>query len=300
VVGERNRMRIKNKIGERIFNVFNILLMIVLMILCLYPFLYVVFASISDPTAVVQHRGLLLWPIGFNPGAYGMVFDNPMILIGYANTLFYVVVGTTINIILTSLGAYGLSRGNVMLKNPIMFLITFTMFFSGGLIPIYLLVMGVGMLNTRWALVIPNAINAYNLIIMRTSFGSVPVSLEESAKIDGANDFTVLFRIILPLSMPVVAVMILFYGVGHWNAWFNAMIYLRKRELYPLQLILREILIANSTDSMMTSVSTMDKEPIGETIKYATIVVATLPILFIYPFLQKYFVQGVMIGAIKE
>ncbi len=293
-------MRIKNKIGERIFNVFNILLMIVLMILCLYPFLYVVFASISDPTAVVQHRGLLLWPIGFNPGAYGMVFDNPMILIGYANTLFYVVVGTTINIILTSLGAYGLSRGNVMLKNPIMFLITFTMFFSGGLIPIYLLVMGVGMLNTRWALVIPNAINAYNLIIMRTSFGSVPVSLEESAKIDGANDFTVLFRIILPLSMPVVAVMILFYGVGHWNAWFNAMIYLRKRELYPLQLILREILIANSTDSMMTSVSTMDKEPIGETIKYATIVVATLPILFIYPFLQKYFVQGVMIGAIKE
>lgn len=293
-------MWIKKSIGERVFDVFNAILMILMMVICLYPFLYVVFASISDPTAVVQNRGLLLWPVGFTVDAYGMVFDNPMISIGYGNTIFYVLVGTAINIILTSMGAYGLSRRNVMLKNPLMFMITFTMFFSGGLVPTYLLVRDLGMLNTRWALIIPGAISAYNLIIMRTSFAGVPVSLEESAKIDGANDFTVLFRIILPLSMPVVSVMVLFYGVGHWNSWFSAMIYIRNRDLYPLQLVLREILIANSTDTMTTDIGTVDKVPVGETIKYATIVVATVPILFIYPFLQKYFVKGVMIGAIKE
>lgn len=186
-----------------------------------------------------------------------------------------------------------------MWKNPIMFLIVFTMFFNGGLIPTYLLVNNLGLLDSRWALIIPSAMSAYNLIIMRTSFQGIPVSLEESAKLDGANDFTVLFRIVLPLSMPVVAVMILFYGVGHWNSWFNALIYLRTRDLYPLQLILREILITNSTDSMMTGVGGADKMPIGETIKYATIIVATIPILLLYPFLQKYFVKGVMIGAIK-
>jgi putative aldouronate transport system permease protein len=200
---------------------------------------------------------------------------------------------------MTSFGAYALSRQHVMWKNPVMFLIVFTMFFSGGLIPTYLLIQDLGMLNTRWALIIPSAMSAYNLIIMRTSFQSVPVSLEESAKLDGASDFTVLFRVILPLSMPVVAVMILFYGVAHWNSWFSALIYLRKRELYPLQLILREILITSSTESMMTSVGGADKTPIGETIKYATIIVATGPILLLYPFLQKYFVKGVMIGAIK-
>jgi putative aldouronate transport system permease protein len=293
-------MHIKKSMGERAFDVFNTMLMILLMIVTLYPFLHVFFASISDPTAVVQHRGLLLHPIGFTTGAYKLVFKNPMIPIGYRNTLIYVLVGTAINIFMTTLGAYGLSRKNVYFKNHIMFLITFTMFFSGGLIPTYLLVRDLGMTDTRWALLIPNAISAYNLIIMRTSFEGVPVSLEESAKLDGANDFTVLFRIILPLSMPVVAVMVLFYGVGHWNSWFNAMIYLRDRQLFPLQLVLREILISNSTDTMIAGSAGLDREPIGETVKYATIIVATVPILFIYPFLQKYFVKGVMIGAIKE
>jgi putative aldouronate transport system permease protein len=187
-----------------------------------------------------------------------------------------------------------------MLKNPIMMLIVFTMFFSGGLIPNYLLVSELGMLNTRWALIIPGAISTYNLIIMRTSFQGIPASLEESAKIDGANDFTILFRIILPLSLPIVSVMILFYGVSHWNAWFNALLYLRDRDLYPLQLVLREILITNSTDSMTTGASDIDKALISETIKYAAIIVATVPVLFLYPFLQKYFVKGVMIGAVKE
>lgn len=286
-------------IGERIFDFFNSLFMILLCLATLYPFLYVLIASLSDPAWAVQQRGLIWFPHGFNLDAYKLVFDNPMIKTGYMNTLFIVVVGTAINVFMTALGAYGLSRQNVMWKNPIMFFIVFTMFFSGGLIPTYLLVTNLGMLDTLWALIIPGAVSAFNLIIMRTSFQGIPISLEESAKLDGANDFTVLFRIILPLSMPVVAVMILFYGVGHWNSWFSAMIYLRNRELFPLQLVLREILITNSTDSMMTSVGAADKMPIGETIKYATIIVATIPILLLYPFLQKYFVKGVMIGALK-
>jgi len=294
-------MHIKKGIGDWVFDIFNLILMVFLMIITLYPFLHVFFASISDPAAVVQHRGLLLKPIGFTTGAYKLVFKNPMIPIGYKNTLIYVTVGTAINIFLTTLGAYGLSRKNVYFKNHIMFLITFTMFFSGGLIPTYLLVKNLGMADTRWALLIPNAISAYNLIIMRTSFEGIPVSLEESAKLDGANDFTVLFKIILPLSMPVVAVMILFYGVNHWNSWFNAMIYLRDRSLFPLQLVLRGILISNSTEAMTAGATTgADIEQVGETVKYATIIVATVPILFVYPFLQKYFVKGVMIGAIKE
>ncbi|PYI52597.1 carbohydrate ABC transporter permease [Paenibacillus flagellatus] len=290
---------LKRSWGERLFDGANVLFMIFLSVITLYPFLYVLFASLSDPAWVVKMRGLIWYPKDITLEAYKLVFDNPAILTGYANTLFYVIVGTTLNIFMTSLGAYALSRQNVMWKNPIMFVIVFTMFFNGGLIPTYLLINDLGMLDSRWALIIPTAMSAYNLIIMRTSFQGIPVSLEESAKLDGANDFTVLFRIVLPLSMPVVAVMILFYGVGHWNAWFNALIYLRTRDFYPLQLILREILITNSTDSMMTGVGGADKMPIGETIKYATIIVATIPILLLYPFLQKYFVKGVMIGAIK-
>lgn len=290
---------IKRGFGGRLFDFSNVLFMFVLSAVTVYPFLYVLLASISDPSWVVKMRGLIWYPKGLNFDAYKLVFQNPSILTGYANTILYVVAGTTLNIFMTSLGAYALSRQNVMWKNPIMFMIVFTMFFSGGLIPTYLLVDSLGMLDNRLALIIPTAMSAYNLIIMRTAFQGVPVSLEESAKLDGANDFTVLFRIVLPLSMPVVAVMILFYGVGHWNGWFNALIYLRTRELYPLQLILREILITNSTDSMMTGVGGGDKMPIGETIKYATIIVATIPILLLYPFLQKYFVKGVMIGAVK-
>nr|WP_324254064.1 carbohydrate ABC transporter permease [Paenibacillus sp. 1001270B_150601_E10] len=290
----------KLTLGERVFEVFNILFMIMLCIVTLYPFYYVLVASLSDPSWIVQQRGLIWYPEGINIEAYIRVLDNPMILQGYLNTLFVVTVGTLINVFMTALGAYGLSRQNVMWKNPIMFFIVFTMFFSGGLIPNYLLVAELGMLDSLWALIIPGAISAFNLIIMRTAFHGVPISLEESAKLDGANDFTVLFRIIIPLSLPVIAVMILFYGVGHWNSWFSALIYLRDRELYPLQLVLREILITNSTDSMMTGTNAADTMPIGETIKYATIIVATVPILVLYPFLQKYFVKGVMIGAIKE
>ena len=293
-------MEYKKSFGERLFDASNAIVLIVLSFLTLYPFVYVVFASVSDPAQLVQHRGFLLWPLGLTMDAYGMVFENPNIIRSYMNTLFLVVAGTTLNIFMTALGAYGLSRRNVMWRDTIMILIVITMFFDGGLIPRYLLVRNLGMVDTYWALIIPTAMSTWNLIVMRTSFQSVPVALEESARIDGANDWTILFRIIIPLSLPVIAVMILFYGVGHWNSWFNALIYLRSRELFPLQLILREILISNDTSSMMTNVVGGDRMPIGETIKYATIVVATVPILLLYPFLQKYFVKGVMIGAIKE
>lgn len=290
---------IKVSKGEKIFNVFNIIFMIVLMIITVYPLLHVLFASVSDSNQLLAHRGLLLKPIGFNLQAYKMVFKNPMIVRGYFNTIFVVVVGVTLNIIMTSLAAYVLSRKDVLWKSTMMFFIVFTMFFSGGLIPFYFTVKSLHIDNSYLALILPVAINTFNLIIMRTSFAAIPDSLEESAKLDGASHFTILFRIILPLSLPIVAVMVLYYSVAHWNAWFNAMIFIQDRELFPLQLILREILIQNDTSNMSTGVGVGDQEAIGESIKYACIVVATLPILCVYPFLQKYFVKGALVGAVK-
>jgi len=206
-------------------------------------------------------------------------------------------IGTALNLTLTTFAAYALSRKAFLLKKAIMMGIVFTMFFSGGLIPSYLIVKGLGLYNSRFALILPGAMSAWNMIIMRTSFMGLPDSLEESAKIDGAHDFTILFRIVLPLSKAVVAVMILFYAVGHWNAWFNAMIYLKDRGKYPLQLILREILVMNSTEVMLSGDNFGSSMDI--IIRYASIIVASVPILCVYPFLQKYFVKGVMIGAVK-
>ncbi|MEK3722718.1 carbohydrate ABC transporter permease [Paenibacillus sp. FSL H8-0034] len=272
-----------------------------LALITVYPFIYVLIASVSEPVYVMKHQGLLFWPVGFTLKAYGYVFDNPMILTGYRNTLFYVLVGTSVNMLMTSLGAYSLSRRYIKAGSFIMLMIVFTMFFSGGLIPSYLNVKSLGLQDSIWALIIPSAINTFNLIVMRTAFRGVPDSMEESAKIDGANDFVILFRIFIPLILPLFTVIILFYLVQHWNSWFPAMIYLRTRELYPVQLILREILIASSTDTMTSgSATAMDSEQIGETIKYATIMVVCLPIICVYPFLQKYFTKGIMVGAVKE
>jgi len=293
-------MAIKMPFGERCFQVFNYIFMIVIVIITFYPMLYVLFASVSRPELITGHSGLLLRPQGFTTGAYEMVFRNPMLLRSYGNTILYMTVGTTINLIMTTLGAFVLSRREFMLKVPIMMMIVFTMFFSGGLIPTYLLVISLGLGNTMWALILPSAISSFNLIIMRTYFINIPATFEEAARIDGANDLLILVRIILPLSMPIVAVMILFYGVGHWNAWFSAMIYLRTREMFPLQLILREILILADTRDMMIGIDAgVDREPVSEIIKYATIIVATIPILCVYPFLQRFFVKGVMIGGVK-
>ncbi|PZE20439.1 carbohydrate ABC transporter permease [Paenibacillus xerothermodurans] len=290
----------QNNLGEKLFDVFNVTLLTVLTIATVYPFLYVAFASVSSPAELASYSGLLLFPLGAQWDAYKLVLSNPLILSGYKNTLIYVVVGTTLNVIVTALLAYGLSRKGVLLRNHIMLFIVFTMFFSGGLIPTYLLMKSMGLLNTIGAIVLPGLISTMNLIIMRTYFQSIPESLEESARLDGAGDWTILFRIIIPLAMPVISVMILYYGVGHWNAWFNASIYLNESEMYPLQLVLRNILINNKTDDMMVTLGVDEKgQDMSEVIKYATIMVATVPVLFAYPFLQKYFAKGVMIGAIK-
>jgi putative aldouronate transport system permease protein len=297
---EESFMPVKHQsLGEKTFDVANIIMLTLLSLASLYPFLYVVFASFSDHNQLATHTGLIFKPLGFSYQAYVEVFKNPMITIGYKNTMIYVILGTSVNLLLTSLGAYVISRKQFLWRNSITYFILFTMFFHGGLIPTYLLVKNLGLINTVWAMVLPVAINTWNLLIMRTAFTSLPDSLEESAKIDGANDITILFKIILPLSMPVLAVMTLYYGVAHWNSWFNALIYMRARELFPLQLVLREILIVNSTESMTLNADFTDKESVGETIKYATIVVATLPILMAYPFMQRFFVKGVMIGSVK-
>ncbi|ADL41553.1 binding-protein-dependent transport systems inner membrane component [Caldicellulosiruptor obsidiansis OB47] len=291
----------KRSIGEVLFDTINYIFLGLICFTMLYPMVYVIFASLSDPLKLMAYRGPLLKPIDFTIKAYKLLLNYPMIWIGYRNTIIYVVLGTTLNIFLTTMGGYVLSRKYLKLKNLIMFFIVFTMYFSGGMIPTYVVVQSLGMIDTIWAMIIPGAISTMNLIIMRTGFLSVPDSLEESARMDGAGDWTILFRIMIPLAMPTIAVMILFYAVGHWNAFFNAILYLRRRELYPLQLVLREILIMGDTTYMETGVSDADDRlALTRLIKYAAIVVSTVPILCIYPFLQKYFVKGVMIGAIKE
>ena len=242
---------------------------------------------------------MLFKPLGFNLKSYAAVLKNRLIFSGYRNTLFILVVGVAINILMTSFGAYFLSRRNIMLKGFVMGMITVTMFFSGGIIPIYLNVKNLGLLNSLWSLIIPSAISTFNLIILRTSFMSIPAALEEAAQIDGAGHLRVLFQIILPLSKSIIAVMILYYGVAYWNGWFNASIYLNNKSLYPLQLVLKEILLANDTSAMTQGVAFSDGVSIAQTVKYAVIIVSTLPILCIYPFLQKYFDKGVMIGALK-
>ena len=292
-------MAIKKSAGGWLFDIGNATFMIFLMLITLYPFAYVLFASVSEPVEFMAFHGILWKPVGFTLDAYQLVMQNPDILSGYMNTIFIVAVGTALNVIATALFAYVLSRKNLYWRNAMMFMVIFTMFFSGGLIPSYLLIKGLGLYASRWAVIIPSLIGTWNLIIMRTSFMSIPDSLEESAKIDGAGDFTVLFKIILPLSLPVMAVMVLFYGVGHWNSWFSAMVYLKDRDSFPLQLILREILIQSQTDSMTMETMSAEKMAVSNIVKYATVMVATLPILMLYPFLQKYFVKGVMVGAVK-
>ncbi len=294
-------MKIKDSLEVRTFQIINNFIMLLVILITLYPMLYIAFASFSKPNLLMAHQGLLYKSLGFNLSSYKAVFNNPVIASGYRNTIFILVVGLIFNILLTSMGAYFLSRKNIMLKKVVMFMIVFTMFFNGGMIPNYFLINSLKLDNSLWALIIPSAINTFNLIIMRTAFQGIPDSLEESAKLDGAGHFTILFRIILPLSLPTLAVIVLYYGVGHWNAWFNAMLYLRRREMFPLQLILREILIINDTSAMMAGGSFAgDQDLVSETIKYAVIMVATVPILVLYPFLQKYFVKGALIGSVKE
>ncbi|MFD0871491.1 Inner membrane ABC transporter permease protein ycjP [Chlamydia abortus] len=286
---------------DRIFNIINYSLLIIISIIVLYPLFFVVIASISSPGAVMRGE-VWLWPKDLTWVGYKRVFANKEILMGYWNTILYTVIGTAINLVMTVAAAYPLSRKDFMLRNTFTAMIVFTMFFSGGMIPTYLLIKNLGMLNSFWVMVIPGAVSVWNILIMRTFFqNGIPYEMQEAASIDGCTNMQILTRIVLPLSMPIIAVMILFYSVGHWNSYFTALIYLTDRAKYPLQLFLREILVQGQMQEMLDisadslSNSLMD----AEAIKYAIVIVANLPILLLYPFLQKYFVKGVMIGAIK-
>jgi putative aldouronate transport system permease protein len=294
-------MNRKRTTGEKVFAVANFFILLFIMVICLYPIWHVLMASISDNVQIMRYQGILVWPKGFDLGAYSVITQNPAVLRGYFNTFFVVIVGSTVNIVMTSIAAYVLSRKDFMLTKPLTIMVVITMYFSGGLVPFYFTVKDAGLDGSLWALIIPTAINAFYLIILKTSFLSIPESLEEAAKVDGARHIGILFKIVFPLSMPTIAVLILYYGVDHWNEWFNAMIFLRtEREKYPLQLVLREILLQN-TMADSTVINAADNRPdIGETVKYSLIVVSTVPILCVYPFLQRYFVKGVMVGSVKE
>ncbi|WZL78711.1 carbohydrate ABC transporter permease [Eubacteriales bacterium mix99] len=294
----------KNKLNQRgtgdvIFEVVNSIVMILLAFVTLYPMYYVVCASISDNVRLLASPGVLWRPKGFTMGAYKLAFSHPLLLSGYRNILFILVASLPLNIIMTLFCGYFLSSKNVYFKKPVMMIIMFTMFFSGGMIPGYLNVKSLGLYNSLWALILPGAMSVYNAIICKTAIEALPDSLAESAYIDGANDLSILFRIIFPLIMPTVAVLLLYYGVGHWNSWFPASLYIQDNPKLPIQNVLRAVLIANS--NILNSAATEDDQinQFAETIKYAAIVITTVPVLCIYPFLQKYFVKGVMIGAVK-
>ena len=293
-------MKNKNSNSFSIFNLFNICILSILALLCIYPIWYVLTASLSNGNLIMQHSGLLLLPIKPNIAAYIAVFKNKMILSGYLNTIKILIISLILQITMTSIGAYFFSRERVLFKKPLMFIITLTMFISGGMIPFYQNLRSLHLMNSHWGLILPFMISTYNMIILKTSFESIPKSLSEAARIDGAGHIRILFSIVLPLSKPVLAVMLLYYGVGVWNGWFWASTILTDRSMYPLQVILREILLSNDTSVMTQGVSSGDLEAVGATIRYATVIVATLPILCAYPFLQKYFTKGIMIGAVKE
>lgn len=284
----------------RVFPFINGFLMLCIIFVTAYPVYYVVVASFSDPGALARETGILWAPLKpFTLAAYRQVFANASILTGFRNTLFVLGAGLAVNLILTMLGAYFLSIKGPRLKSAIAFMIIFTMYFSGGMIPAYLNVKSLGLLDSLWALILPGAINTTNLIIMKSAFCAVPESLMESARLDGASHFQILSRIMVPLCKATIAVLVLYYGVGHWNAWFNASIYLRNSEKFPLQLVTRNILNLTQMSALTGGAGTDEMAQLADLIKYALIVVTTTPILILYPFLQRYFVKGVMVGAIK-
>lgn len=292
---------IDRSIGDRIFDVVNYVLLTLVMLIVLYPLLFVLSASVSNPETVLRGEMWLI-PKQINFDAYAKIFQNKDILLGYGNTILYTLLGTAINLIMTICAAYPLARKDFLGRGLITAMIVFTMFFGGGLIPTYLLIKNLNMLDTLWVMVIPNAVAVWNIIIMRTFFQqSIPGEIQEAAMIDGCSHMQTLLRIVLPLSMPIIAVMVLFYAVGHWNSYFNALIYLSSKDKFPLQLILREILIQSDSGDMikLTSESAVKMKMSVEGLKYAVLVVANLPMLVLYPFLQRYFVKGIMIGALK-
>ena len=290
----------KKSRGDKAFDIALIIIGLLIMVVIAYPLYFVIIASFSQPEAVLGGK-LRFLPIGFNIESYKMVLSERKVWVGYRNTLLYTVLGTCINLVLTTLAAYALSRKDMPWRTPLTFVISFTMLFGGGMIPVYMVVRGLHLTDTLWAMVIPNAIATYNLLVMKNYFqSSIPEELQEAAAIDGCSHFKTLIKVVLPLSTPILAVIVLFYAVGHWNAFFNAVIYLRNQELFPVQIVLRDILLQNSLEAVGGDLTGMyEKVMRGETMKYALIIVASAPVIIMYPFVQKYFVKGIMVGAIK-
>ena len=287
--------------NDKILMIFINLFLWFCLISVLYPLIYVVSASFSKPSEVIAGN-VWLFPVEPTLMGYTAVFNNPKLMNGFYNSFLYMSFGTLINLIMTVLAAFPLSRKRFVGKNFFMTMFIITMFFSGGLIPLYLVVRQVGILDTRLAMMLPVALNVWNVIITRTFFQStIPETMYEASQIDGCKDFQFLIRIVLPLSAPILAVMSLYYGVGHWNSYFNALIYLKTEDLFPLQIVLREILVLSNIDpTMMQDYDViMRKQGLADVVKYSIIVVASLPVLMLYPFVQKYFVKGIMIGALK-
>lgn len=292
---------IKDTLGDRILMCAVYAFLTLAGLLVLLPLIYVVSASFSDPQAVISSE-VWLWPVRPTLRGYEAVFKNKKILSGFGNSFYYMVVGTLVNIVMTVLCAYPLSRREFVHRNKISALCVFTMYFSGGLIPSYLLVNSLGLIDTRWAIIIPSAMSTWNMIICRTYFiNTIPDELYEAAQLDGCSPFGFMIRVVVPLSKSILAVLVLYYGVARWNSYFDAMVYLKSQEYMPLQMVLRDILLLNQIDfTMMTDATAISKlRGLADLLKYSTIVVASVPVLCIYPFVQKYFVKGVMVGAVK-
>ena len=295
------RLNYKMTKARAVFLVFAVLFLLAVSFVCFVPIWHVVMSSISNPTELNVSKGLVLYPLkNVDPNAYSMILQYKSLWSSYANTLLFIVLSCITTGVFTVIAGYVFSRRRFFYRNTFMLIISFTMLFNGGMIPTYMVVRNLGLYNSRWAVIIPSAISVFNLIILRTAFQEVPASLEESAKLDGANEFTIMFRIIVPLAKASIAVVVLYYAVGIWNSWFPAMIYLKDRDKFPLQLILRETLLVNDSSMIASSADAQNATNLDrKLVKYCTIVVGTLPIMCFYPFIQKYFTKGVMIGAVK-
>ena len=291
--------------SDKLFDMLNILVMVILLFVFVYPLYFVLVASFSDPVAVLNGK-VVLWPVDFNLKSYDELFKYTKLWKGYRNTILYTVVGTCVNMVMTVLCAYPLSRKDWLPRGFFMKMLLVTMYFGGGMIPTYMVVKNLGLIDTVWAMIIPNAVSFYNALIVRNYFmNSISISLQEAAELDGANPVQYLLKIVLPLSKPVLAVVGLYYAVGHWNDYYSALLYIYDRELSPLQTVLREVLVSVTSVSAEMALSSEDamamleKVRLGQSLKYTSIIVSIIPMLIVYPFIQKFFVKGVMIGAIK-
>lgn len=291
-------MRLHRLSGDMIFRGINGFLLILCGTATLFPFLYVLAVSLS-PMEQVMRGGLILWPEKFTWDSYSMIFSNSHFMQALWMTISITIIGTITNLALTVLMAYPLSKTRLKGRRVILFLVLFTMLFSGGMIPGYLVMKWLGLLNSFWSVIMPGAISAFNLIILKNFFQGIPEALEESARIDGCSHFGVLLKIVLPLSMPALATFTLFYAVGHWNQFFQSIMYVTNSSLWPIQVILRQMIIEGSTEEYQAAIANESLQVIPMTIKMAAIVVATVPILLVYPFLQKHFAKGVLLGSVK-